>query len=139
MQCKMFVLQIRVTTIQHFHQLNNTLVLFPKLTVIIISFAHKGTRNNFSMKKSFFSSIYYLLTLRMSGLVYQVPISSRQSSLYLSFIDSFIDSITSKSIKLHWMLPVTVYTDFQVIAQLADSVMQMLQPHDSSELWPYQT
>ena len=84
----------------------NTLVLFPKLTVIINSFAHKVARNNFSMKHSFFSSIYCLLTLCMYSLVCQVAIS--QSSLYLSFIDSFIDSITSKSIKLCWMLPLTV-------------------------------
>ena len=74
----------------------NTLVLFPKLTVIINSFAHKVARNKFSMKHSFFSSIYCLLTLCMSSLVCQVAIS--QSSLYLSFIDSFIDSITFKSI-----------------------------------------
>ena len=43
-----------------------TLVLFPKLTVIINNIAHKVARNNFFMKRSFFSSIYCLLTLCMS-------------------------------------------------------------------------
>ena len=85
----------------------NALVLFPKLTVIVNSFAHKVARNNFSIKHSFFSSIYCLLTLRMSSLVCQVAITISQSQ-FVFIIYRFVDSITSKSIKLHQMLPLTV-------------------------------
>ena len=51
---KMFVLQSNY----HSKFSLKTLVSFSKLTVIINSLAHKVARNNFSIKHSFFSSIY---------------------------------------------------------------------------------
>ena len=78
-----------------------TLVLFPKLTVIINNFAHKVARNNFSMKHSFFSSIYCLLTLRMS---FHLPWIAKylyisQISLYLSVL-SWLSNIQKHKIAL---------------------------------------